>query len=454
MLRITFLGAAGTVTGSKYLVETDDARVLIDVGLFQGNRETKARNWDDPHLGKIDAVLLTHAHIDHTGLLPRYVALGLHAPVYATKATALLADVLLPDSGYLQEEEARWRKRKKRSRHADPKPLYTQADARRSLELFRTVEFHQWKTVAKGVRARWKRMGHILGAASIEVEVGGRKLNFSGDIGRYNIPILKDPEPTDFGDLLLIESTYGDRLHPELSVTDLLTKVINETYARQGVVVIPSFAVGRAQLLLYYLAQLKGQGVIPDLPVYIDSPMACDATDIYQQCPEEFDEELLALSDSQSPFSAPTCITSVKDSKYLNTKGGPMVIISASGMLSGGRILHHLKQRVSDENNTILFVGFQPKGGRGDWMLSGAHSMRLLGEEVPIKAQIEQISGLSAHADYREMIQWCRASQGKPGKVAIVHGEPEAAQAFHGRLTGELGWDCFLPDYLETIDIP
>ena len=431
--------------------------MLVDAGLFQGDRETRERNWNDPEtdLSTIDAVVLTHAHIDHTGLLPRYVSRGLHAQVYATKATHLLAEVLLPDSGHLQEEEARWRKKAKKSRHKNPKPLYTQADANRALELFKTVPFDKPIEVAKGITVKWRRMGHILGAASLELEADGKQIVFSGDVGRYSIPILKDPEPVDFGDLLLIESTYGDRLHPDSSPEESLTRIINQTHARQGVVVIPSFAVGRAQLVLYYLAELKAKGAIPDLPVYIDSPMACDATEIYLSCPEEFDDEALRLKDNRemSSLKAPQFITRTKDSKRLNSRGGPMIIISASGMLSGGRILHHLKHRISDERNTILFVGFQPKGGRGDWILSGAETMRLLGDEIPIRAHIEQISGLSAHADRGELLQWCKASKGSPRKVAIVHGEPESAEAFKTTLADELKWNCFRPDYLGTYEV-
>lgn len=456
-VKITFLGAADTVTGSKYLLEAEGKKVLVDAGLFQGDRNSRARNWDDPEvdLASIDAVLLTHAHIDHTGILPRYVKLGLNCPVYATEPTALLSNILLPDSAALQEEEAGFRREYGKSRHKPPKPLYRFRDAKQALKLYRSVKFSRRTQILPDVYATWRRMGHIIGAASIEVKIGGRKIIFSGDVGRYNIPILKDPKPLSFGDLLLIESTYGDRFHPDTDPAGKLARIVNEVVARKGVLLMPSFAVGRAQLLLYYFATLKLAGSIPDIPIVVDSPMAADATEIYLKCPDEYDEQALQLRSNPAlaGFRTPKFTTAVADSKGLNNRRGPLVIISASGMLSGGRILHHLKHRISDERTTILFVGFQPKGGRGDWILSGAESLRLFGDEYLIKAHVEQISGLSAHADKNELLRWCQECKGVPRKVAVVHGEPSSAEAFKDTLHRKFSWNTFRPDYLGTYEI-
>ena len=458
-VRIRFLGGAGTVTGSKFIVFAEDKKILVDAGLFQGRREWRERNWHDPEvdLKEIDAVLLTHAHIDHVGILPRYHALGLHCPVYCSKPTKQLAEVLLPDSGYLQEEEAQYRSKKKgRSRHSPPLPLYTQKDAESALGLFRSVKLEELIEVLPGVNAKWTHMGHILGACSISLEVAGKKINFSGDIGRYDIPILRDPKPVELGDLLLIESTYGNREHPELTPKEAFERVINETSQKRGVVLIPSFAVGRTQLLLFYIRELKDEGKIPNIPVIIDSPMATDATGIYRDNPQCYDEESLALArNGTSPFTPDKLyFTKSRDeSVKLNRVDEPMILISASGMLTGGRILHHLKHRVSSPLNTVLFVGYQPPGGRGDWMLSGAKTMKIFGQEYPIRANVEKISGFSAHGDRSEMLRWCKESSGAPGKVAIVHGEPESAEEFKGVLTKELGWNCFVADYRQEIEI-
>ena len=456
---VKFLGAAGTVTGSKYLVTHGKTRILVDAGMFQGKREWRERNWNDPEmpLNAIDAVLLTHAHIDHTGILPRFHAFGLKCPVYCTSPTHALAKLLLPDSGRLQEEEASYRsKKKQRSRHDPPVPLYKEADAVSTLKLFRTVKFDEPVQILEGVTATWRGMGHILGAASITLEIGGRIINFSGDIGRYSIPILRDPQPVTFGDLLLIESTYGSRLHPSVSPKELLAPIIRETCERGGTVVIPSFAVGRAQLILYYLRELKAEGAIPDVPVIIDSPMATDATAIYRGHPGCYDEAAREVLDGgESSFSFPKLAFTRdrEDSIKLNSVTDPMVLISASGMLTGGRILHHLRHRITSPLNTIMFVGYQPPGGRGDWIQSGAESLRIFGEEVAIRAQIETISGLSAHADKDELLRWCSEGSGTPWQVAIVHGEPDSARSFQDTLQEKFGWNAFTAEYLQEITL-
>ena len=455
---IKFLGAAGTVTGSKYLIESSKNKILVDAGMFQGSREWREKNWDSPDvdLKEIDVACLTHAHIDHTGILPRFFALGLKAPVFCTPSTLALTKLLLEDSAKLQEQEAEYRSTRGKSRHNPPLPLYNSAEAKHALGFLRSVNFEKRTEICPNVYATWNRMGHILGAASITLEIEGKVINFSGDIGRYDVPILVDPHPIQFGDLLLIESTYGDRLHPSSSPKEILKDVINRTVKRKGVLVIPSFAVGRAQLLLYYLRELKEDKSIPDIPVIIDSPMATDATKIYKEHPNDYDEEVLhLLSRNTQPFHVPKMgfVRETKDSIKLNSIKESMIIISASGMLSGGRILHHLKQRISDERNTILFVGYQPPGGRGDWIKSGAPDLRLFGETVPIKAEIAEISGLSAHADKNELLRWCSESAGEPSKVAIVHGEPDSALAFKESLISKFKWNCLVAKYLECLSI-
>lgn len=455
---ITFLGAAGTVTGSKYLVESNKKKILIDAGLFQGKREWRVRNWTTPDfdLRDVSAVVLTHAHIDHTGMLPRYHSMGLTCPVYCSRSTKELIKILLPDSGRLQEENSEYRRTEGRSRHNPPLPLYTEDDALKCLEKVSEIQFGKRIEILPSVYVTLSHMGHILGAAAVTLEIGEKRIVFSGDVGRYNVPILKDPEPVKFGDLLLIESTYGNRLHPEISPKLDMERVINETYQRRGVVVIPSFAVGRTQLILFYLRELKNEQKIPDIPIVIDSPMACDATEIYRNNPTDYDQETLGIFKSNgAPFTPQKLAFCRKrsDSIRLNSLDEPMIIISASGMLNGGRILHHLQHRVSDPKNSILFVGYQPPGGRGAWMQSGAQTMRIFGHEVPIRAKINSISGLSAHADRGELLTWCRACSETPGSVAIVHGEPDSADDFKSTLTKELNWNPFVAKYLETYTV-
>lgn len=457
-LNLKFLGAAGCVTGSKYLLTFNDKKILIDAGMFQGSRELRQKNWKDPEvpLSEIDAVILTHAHIDHTGILPRYYALGLKCPVYASNATVDLCEILLPDAGYLQEEEAEYRRKNKQSRHNPPLPLFTFEDAKACLDLFERVKFDRETEIVPGLKVKFSRAGHIIGAAHLTVEAGDKTITFSGDIGRYDMPILVNPSPVEFGDLLLIESTYGNRGHDEGDPKKILEESINRTYNRGGVVVIPSFAVGRAQLLLYYIRELKEEKRIPDLPVFIDSPMACDATEVYRNNPKDYDEETLGiLRDGNMPFycSKFACITDSSASKKLNQIDEPMVIISASGMLYGGRILHHLKHRIEDKRNTVIFVGYQPPGSRGDQIQKGAKYVRLIGHDSKVNAEIITIGGLSAHADREELLRWCKSCKGKPGRVAVVHGEPQSASDFKNTLTKKFGWDVFVAGYLENIEI-
>ncbi len=457
-VRITFLGAAGTVTGSTYLVSYGNTRILVDCGIFQGERSWRERNWLPPHFdpASIQAVLLTHAHVDHIGMLPRYYKLGLRAPVLASPGTADLAKLLLLDSGRLQEEESAFRAKHKKSRHHPPLPLYTEEEAKAALELLTPGPINTRIPVVDGVTAQWSLMGHILGACAITLWIGGKKIVFSGDVGRYGEPILVDPQPVELGDLLLIESTYGNRLHNGSALQDEMADVINRTYRRRGVVIIPSFAVGRTQTLLYYLRELKAAERIPDIPVIIDSPMASDATAIYRHHSNEYDERSKELlRKGAHPFTVPKMYFTreKEESMKLNSIEEPMILISASGMLSGGRILHHLKHRVSDKRNTVMFVGYQPPGSRGDWLKRGNKTMRLLGDEVPVNAEVCEVSGLSAHADRAELLRWCRSCSGTPGRVAVVHGEPDSARQFSALLGEELGWNSFVPEYLDTITV-
>jgi metallo-beta-lactamase family protein len=370
--------------------------------------------------------------------------------------TADLAKLLLLDSGRLQEEEAAFRAKHKKSRHDPPLPLYTEEDAKSALELLRPGPINTQIPVLDGVTAEWSLMGHILGACAITLRIGGKTIVFSGDIGRYGEPILVDPQPVTMGDLLLIESTYGDRLHDGGNLQDEMAAVINRTYKRRGIVIIPSFAVGRTQTLLYYLRELKAAERIPDIPVIIDSPMASDATAIYRHHSSEYDErskELLRKGAQPFAVSKMFFIREREESIKLNSIEEPMILISASGMLSGGRILHHLKHRISDKRNTVMFVGFQPPGSRGEWLKRGSKTVRLIGDEVPVNAEICEVSGLSAHADCDELLRWCRSCTGTPGRVAVVHAEPESARNFSDLLGKELGWNSFVPGYLDTIAV-
>ena len=457
-MKLTFLGAAGTVTGSKYLLDTSKYKILIDVGMFQGAREWNVRNWEEPgfDLKAVNAVLLTHAHLDHVGMLPRFVKQGLMCPVFGTAATLRMAELILRDSAKLQEEEAEYRSAPGRSRHQPPLPLYTVKDVETTLDFFRPVDFARMSEVLPGCQAEWRAMGHILGAASIALEVEGKRLVFSGDIGRYRVPILSDPEAVQMGDLLLIESTYGDRLHPVEAPANALARVITHTVGAGGTILIPSFAVGRTQSLLFYLRELKQNKQIPDIPIVIDSPMARDATSIYAEFPQCYDEEALGiLHRGQQPFST-TRLRFTRDRKEsiaLNDITEPMIIISASGMLTGGRILHHLLHRVGDPRNTLLLVGFQPPGGRGAWLKSGADQMRLFGQEVNVRCKVEEISGFSAHADREELLRWCKACPGTPKQVAVVHGEPDSAASFRDLLQKEMGWNVFVAKYRQNIEV-
>jgi metallo-beta-lactamase family protein len=456
---LQFLGAAGGVTGSKYLFSYGDDQVLIDCGLFQGLKELRQRNWASVpiDLARLRAVILTHAHIDHSGYLPRLVSKGYKGPVFATPGTCDLLGVMLPDAAHLQEEEARYARQKGYSKHSPALPLYTVEDAEQSLTLLRPLRVGQSVEVIKGVSLDFGRVGHILGAGSarLSFEVNGQKKTLldSGDLGRYDRPILKDPEPARNADWLLLESTYGNRTHAKDSETEL-RNLIKETVARRGCLLIPAFAVGRTQDLIYTIRKMEDEGEIPAIPVHVDSPMGLEATEIYCRHPEEHDFEMQQLSSQENcPISSRHMVVhkSPEQSKSINQSKGPMVIISASGMATGGRVLHHLKQRLPNLDTTVLFAGYQAEGTRGRLLQDGAKEVKLLGEVVPVRAQIKVIDGFSAHADQGEILRWLGTFKQAPRMTYIVHGEPPAASALADSIRERFKWKVEIAKYQQKV---
>jgi metallo-beta-lactamase family protein len=464
---LTFWGGVGTVTGSKYHVESGGASVLVDCGLFQGLRELRERNWEEPpfDVSKLNAVVITHAHVDHTGYLPRLAARGYGGPVYCSKGTADLLKLLLPDSARLQEEEAEYRNRHNLSRHAPALPLYTEADARAALKLIQTCPNTGEPTeIAEGIRASFHIAGHILGSSLVLLELDGagadgkgRRVLFSGDLGHYDQPIIPDPVVPPACDYLLVESTYGDRLHEAEDPKDSLARVINEAAERGGPLLVPAFAVGRTQEIVYYIRELEDEGRIPILPVRVDSPMAAAATQIYQRNRDEHDEEYETLLEQhRQPLRTRSMLTaSTRDeSKRLNEERGARIIISASGMMTGGRVLHHARHILPDAHATVLFVGFQAAGTTGRKILEGARTVRIMKDEVQVRCRVERIGGLSAHADYGEVLRWLEPLKpSSPRRVFTTHGEPEAAHAMAAHITERFGWRVDVPQYGEQVEL-
>ena len=465
-MKLTFLGATQTVTGSKFLIETNDRRILLDCGLFQGAKDLRLRNWEEPPVDPrtVDAIVLTHAHIDHTGYLPRFVAHGFKGPIYGTPATVDLARILLPDAGHLQEEEANYRNRHHLSKHKPALPLYTVRDAMASLELLRPIKYQEVVTLSSSLGFDLLPAGHILGSSFVRFHEGGgetkKTILFTGDIGRYNQPIIFDPTPVDAADYLILESTYGNRLHTDQngkSGKEQLREIVLATAQRGGTVVIPSFAVGRAQELLYLLRELELEDKIPVLPVYVDSPMAVDAVEIFRKHTEEHDLEMTEREKSgANPLYTQRVqfARRVEESKAINDHRFPSIIISANGMATGGRILHHLIQRLPDERNAVVFVGFQAFGTRGRLLSEGARQIRIFGVDYPVRASVHVIDSFSAHGDYSEILRWLSGFKSAARRTFLVHGEPRAIAAMKEHIVSEhKAWEVEIPTYLQSYEI-
>src|SRR5258705_863577 len=461
MAKLTFLGAAGTVTGSKYLVEAEGKRLLVDCGLFQGLKELRLRNWSalPEKPASFDWCVLTHAHLDHTGYLPRLVRDGFRGPIYADAATVELCNLLLPDSAHLQEEDSDNAARRGSSKHDPPLPLYTQADVEPVLNAFRVIPRADPFTISPQFTVCPHEAGHILGSSSLELTIteNGKKnvVLFSGDIGRYDQPILKDPEAPPRCDILLCESTYGDRDHPAGSEEDALADVINRVAKRGGVIVIPAFAVGRTQTIMYIVRKLENANRIPRLPVYVDSPMAISVTSLYISHREDHDPIFTQECSSGNPLDAHTVhyMRSAEDSKQINDVRTPAIIISASGMATGGRVLHHIAQRAPDPRNAILLAGFQAAGTRGRALEDGAKTLRIFGMDVPVAAEVINLRQFSAHAGKSELMRWLTGLPAPPRQTYLVHGEPAASAALKHTIESDLRWRVTLPTYLQTVDL-
>jgi metallo-beta-lactamase family protein len=467
LANIEFWGGVGTVTGSKYLVNTNKARVLVDCGLFQGLKELRERNWQEPPFDprSLNAVLITHAHIDHTGYLPRLVRHGFHGPVYCSRGTADLLKILLPDAGRLQEEDADYRNRHNLTKHNPALPLYTEKDAFAALELVHPVaNTGESIDVAPGIRASFRISGHILGSSLVLLEVDhalsdgqGRRVLFSGDLGHYNQPIIRDPEPPPACDYLLVESTYGDRLHDPEDPKIALARIINDAAQRQAPVLIPAFAVGRTQEIVYLIRELEDEHAIPIVPVTVDSPMAAATTTAYSNRREEQDADYASILTKQKhPLRTHSMNTasSKEESKRLNDAKGARVIISASGMMTGGRVLHHALRMVPDPEATIVFVGYQAAGTTGRRILDGEPEVKILGQWVPVRCRVAKIGGFSAHADWKEVLRWLEGMKdGSPSQVFLTHGEPEAANAMAGHIKERFGWNVHVPQYGERVEL-
>ena len=444
---ITFLGGADTVTGSKYLVEHLRQRLLVDCGLFQGYKQLRLRNWNPLPVtpGQIQAVVLTHAHLDHSGYLPLLVKEGFGGRVHATPGTCDLARILLPDSGHIQEEDAAFANRHGFSKHHPALPLYTREDALRSLQQLHREPFGQWFEPIRGWRARFYRAGHILGAASLLLEVGGRRILFSGDLGRPDDPLMLPPEAPPQAETVLIESTYGNRQHPQTRLFAELGPLLHKLAARGGVAVVPVFAVGRAQAMLHTIAQLKAAGELPrSLPIFLDSPMAIHTTALFSQHPGE---HRLSAQEVHQMDRVATMLETPEQSKSLMRRHGPMVILAASGMATGGRVLHHLKQYAGDHRNMIILTGYQSPGTRGAWLATGSPRIRIHGEEVTVRAEVTQIESASAHADGNQLLSWLHRMPSAPDQVYVVHGEREGSDMLRQRIEHEIKWRALVPEH-------
>ncbi len=451
-LTLSFLGAAGTVTGSRHLLELGSQRILVDCGLFQGLKQLRLRNWAPfpAAPASLTTVVLTHAHLDHTGYLPALVRDGFAGRVHCTDATRDLCGILLPDSAHLQEQDAEFANRHGFSKHKPALPLYRVEDAERALGRLTALPFGRELPIADGARLKLDRAGHILGAALVELEWGGQRVVFSGDLGRYGDPIMPDPAEIESADYLVVESTYGDRRHEAIDPQAALAEIIQRTAARGGTVVIPAFAVGRAQAILFHLHRLKASGRLAGLPIFLDSPMAIDASELLLR---HGDDHRLGAAECRAVCNVARYVRSGEESKALTANPVPKIIISASGMATGGRVLHHLKRYAPDPRSSIVFAGYQAAGTRGAAMVAGAQSVKMHGDYVPVRAEVSNLSMLSAHADQREIMRWLKGFRRPPRMTFIVHGEPVAADVLRRQIRDELGWPAHVPELLEKVEL-
>jgi metallo-beta-lactamase family protein len=460
MANIMFLGAAGTVTGSKYLVDTGKSHFMVDCGMFQGIKQQRLLNWAKPPVkpSSISQIILTHAHIDHIGLLPVWVREGFRGNVWTTPSTRDLCEISLLDAAHLQEEDARFANKKGFSKHAPALPLFTLEDAKRAIDLLHPIPYDREFELDGISTAVFRDAGHILGSAILDVRIGGEKparIVFSGDLGRYDALILRDPTPMESADYLLVESTYGNRVHPPEHTMEEVRDIINETARRGGTLVVPAFALGRTQTLLYVLRELKTRKEIPDLPVFVDSPMAINVSGVFNRYLQDLDEDARAIyrATHSSPIICPNLhfAPSRDESQKINALRYPSIIISASGMATGGRILHHLKLRLPEPRDTVLFIGYQTNGTRGQLLKSGVKSIKIHGENVTVRAQIRSMESFSGHADSTEILRWLRTFKRPPKKTFIVHGEPDSSLALDAEISRDLKWPTYIPSYLESV---
>jgi metallo-beta-lactamase family protein len=456
MPTLTFLGAARTVTGSRHLLEIDGKRILFDCGMFQGLKELRLRNWTPLPVPPqtIDAVVLTHAHLDHCGWLPRLVGGGFRGVVHCTPGTIDLCRLVLPDAAHLQEEDAKYANKKGLSKHKPALPLFTKEDAAEALSRLRPVAFNTPVTIADVITAEFINAGHLLGSSYVHVTRAGKAgggILFGGDLGRYGRPVLPDPSPGVECETLLVESTYGDRIHPPEDGGERLSRIITDTHAKGGKVIVPSFAIGRVEEVLYWLFKLEDAGRLPPLPIYVDSPMAIRGLEYYASRSSELDPD---VPDMQRRAARITAIETPEQSKEVTASREPAIVIASSGMATGGRVIHHLFAALPDPRHTVLFVGFQAPGTRGRALVDGARHVKMFGQQVPVNARIEKLDGMSAHADAREILRWLRTFPRPPKTTYLVHGELHAQEALKGRITDELHWSVEIPLQGQNVDVP
>ncbi|MBY0383722.1 MBL fold metallo-hydrolase [bacterium] len=444
-MKLLFLGATGTVTGSRYVLDTDKGKILVDCGIFQGAKALRMKNWEPFPIkaSELLAIVLTHAHIDHSGYIPRLVREGFRGKIYCTPPTTSLCRILLFDSAKLMEQEALYANKKGFSKHKPALPLFTTEDAERALEQFHSVNFHETTTIPGGARIHFKYSGHILGAASVRISNDKTSITFSGDVGRLNDPVMPTPENLSETDYLVVESTYGNRIHPKIDLLTLLSETFQRAWLQRGSVLIPAFAVGRAQQILYYISKLQENGHMPDFPIYLDSPMALDTTHLY--C-DYMKNHRLIEDECVRMCKSVKYVREIEESKALQASSSPKIVISASGMATGGRVLHYLKSMLPDSRNIVLFAGFQASGTRGAALVSGAKEVKIHGEYFRVNASVHNLENLSAHADSSEMIHWLKDSKINPKRVFITHGEPIGSEALKTKLQDEFKWDCIVPE--------